>query len=110
MSHYGRTQEVFEVNLPYIAWSTDSVSNYLEDRPYGLLQDEERARDWKATIKMVVELTPLVKQIPLVMPLVLRVPIWLMRWASPELNRVLIMHQVCKHLSFLSRSYKLVLN
>ena len=98
MSQYASTQEIFDANLPYIAWSTDSVSNYLEDKPYGLLRDEQKAKDWKATIKMVVELTPVVKQIPLVMPLVLRVPGWVMRWASPDLNRVLVMHRVCPSL------------
>ena len=98
MSQYASTQEIFDANLPYIAWSTDSVSNYLEDKPYGLLKDEQKAKDWKATIKMVVELTPVVKQIPLVMPLVLRVPGWVMRWVSPDLNRVLVMHKVCPSL------------
>ena len=94
MSQYASAEEVVDANLPYIAWSTDSVSNYLEDEPYGLLKDDEKAKNWKATIKMVVELTPLVKQIPVVMPLVLRVPAWLMRSMSPSLNRVLVMHMV----------------
>ena len=95
MSQYASTQEIFDVHLPIIAWSTDSVSNYLENKPAGLLRDEQKARDWKATIQMVVELTPVVKQFPLVMPLVLRVPVWVMRWVSPDLNRVLVMHKVC---------------
>lgn len=94
MLQYANTQQIFDVNLPYIAWSTDSVSNYLEDKPFGLLRDDEKARDWKATVKTVVELTPLVKQIPLVMPLVLKVPEWVMRRVSADLNRVLVMHKV----------------
>ena len=103
MSQYASTQEVFDASLPFIAWSTDSVTNYLEDKPFGLLAEEQKAKDWKATIKTVVELTPVVKQIPLLMPLVLKVPVWAMRWVSEDLNRVLVMHNVCS-LCFLSRS------
>jgi len=95
MAHYASTQETVSIHLPYIAWSTDSVSNYLEDQPFGLLRDTERAKQWEATIKTVVELTPLVKQFPVVMPLVLRAPGWVMERLSPELNRVLVMHRVC---------------
>ena len=94
MSQYANTQEVFDASLPYIAWSTDSVTNYLEDKPYGLLKDEEAAKNWKATIKTVVELTPVVKQIPAVMLFVLKVPEWAMRLVSKDLNRVLVMHKV----------------
>jgi len=94
MSQYANTQQVFDASLPYIAWSTDSVTNYLEDKPYGLLKDEEAAKNWKATIKTVVELTPVVKQIPAVMLFVLRVPEWAMRRVSKDLNRVLVMHKV----------------
>lgn len=95
MSYYASTQEVIDANLLFIAWSTDSVSCYLENKPAGLLRDEQKARNWKATVGMVVELTPVVKQITLVMPLVLSTPEWLMRQVSPALNRVLVMHKVC---------------
>lgn len=94
MSQYASSGEEFDVNLPYLAWSTDSVSTYLENKPYGLLYDDERAKDWKQTLKTVIELTPIVKQIPLVMPLVLRVPAWLMAIVSRDLNRVLTLHKV----------------
>lgn len=95
MSHYASTQEVLDANLLFIAWSTDSVSYYLENKPAGLLRDEQKSRNWKATVGMVVELTPMVKQFPLVMPLVLSTPEWVMRLVSPAVNRVLVMHKVC---------------
>lgn len=95
MSYYASTQGVLDANLLFIAWSTDSVSNYLENKPVGLLRDEQKARNWKATVEMVIELTPVVKQFPLVMPLVLSIPEWVMRPVSPALNRVLVMHKVC---------------
>lgn len=60
----------------------------------GLLQDDEKARDWERTIKTVVNLTPIVKQFPIVMPLVLRIPEWLMKHVSPDLHRVLVLHKV----------------
>ena len=87
-------KDVFDCNLQFLAWSTDSVNRFLDCSPMGLLHDVGRAIEWKQTIRAVVELTPLVKQFPLVMPMVLHLPQWLVRAFSPDLNRILIMHKV----------------
>ncbi|MCJ1289196.1 hypothetical protein MMC34_000728 [Xylographa carneopallida] len=86
-------KDVFDCNLQFLAWSTDSVNRFLDCSPMGLLHDVGRAIEWKQTIRAVVELTPLVKQFPLVMPMVLHLPQWLVRAFSPDLNRILIMHK-----------------
>ncbi|KAL9100151.1 MAG: hypothetical protein Q9163_004436, partial [Psora crenata] len=93
LDEYEASQEVCLIGLQYLAWSTDSVSRYLEDRPFGLLDNVERAREWDRTLKTVVELTPLVKQFPLFMPLILHLPGWLVEPISPALNLVLRMHR-----------------
>lgn len=101
LDHLVITGETFECSTYFLAWATDSVAKYLENSTYGLLDDGRRRKDWQDTIAEVVELTPLVKQFPSFMPLVLRVPEWLMRIVSPKMNLILLMHKVCSYnLSF----------
>ena len=103
-SGYARTGEEFECSTYFLAWSTDSVSKYLENDTYGLLDDDQRRKNWQRTIEQVVELTPLVKQFPFFMPFVLKVPGWLMQIVSSDLNLVLLMHKVRKILFFPTKS------
>ncbi|MCJ1312339.1 hypothetical protein MMC25_006013 [Agyrium rufum] len=86
-------QDVVDLTRDYLAWSTDSVFNYLDSEPLGLLTDPERAEDWKQTLRAVVELTPLVKQMTWIMPVVLKVKPWVVKLFSPDLARVLVMHR-----------------
>ena len=101
IKRYVNTNEPFDISLPYVAWSNDSVSTYLGDNSAGLLKDVERAQNWKKTLRTVVELTPIIKQVPSIMPLVLHLPAWLVRGVSIDLWRVLILHKV----SSISRRY-----
>ena len=94
LSHYADTGEVFECSTYLLSWATDSVARYLENETYGLLDDDKRRKDWQKTLAKVIELTPIVKQFPFVMPFVLKVPGWLMRIISSEMNLVLLMHKV----------------
>ncbi|KAK3171959.1 hypothetical protein OEA41_004043 [Lepraria neglecta] len=83
----------FECSTYFLSWATDSVANYLENDTYGLLDDEQRRKDWQKTVEKVVELTPLVKQFPFFMPFVLKVPGWIMRIVSSDMNLILLMHK-----------------
>ena len=93
-SRYVTTGEAFECSTYFLSWATDSVANYLENDTYGLLDDEQRRKDWQKTVGKVVELTPLVKQFPFFMPFVLKVPGWIMRIISSDMNLILLMHKV----------------
>ncbi|KAI4257111.1 MAG: hypothetical protein L6R42_005851 [Xanthoria sp. 1 TBL-2021] len=92
-SQFAATSETFECGTYLLSWATDSVSKYLENSSYGLLDDARRRQDWQETVADVIELTPLVKQFPFFMPFVLKVPGWLMQILSPKMNRVLLMHK-----------------
>ena len=93
-SHYADTGEVFECSIYLLSWATDSIARYLENETYGLLDDDERRRDWQKTVAKVTELTPIVKQFPFFMPFVLKVPGWLMQIISSDVSLVLLMHKV----------------
>ncbi len=94
LNRYAKGGEVFECSTYFLSWATDSVAKYLENDTYGLLDDHERRKNWQDTIGKVVELTPVVKQFPLFMPFVLKVPGWVMEIVSPEMNLILLMHKV----------------
>ena len=88
--------EIIDISLLYLAWSARSVSNCLGNQLLGLLEDTQRAIERKQTIRAVVELTPLVKQIPIVMPVILDLPQWLVKVFPPDLGRILALRKVWK--------------
>ena len=94
LSRYANSGEVFECSIYFLCWATDSVSKYLENETYGLLDNEQRGKDWQQTIEKVIELTPLVKQYPFFMPFMLKVPPWVIRLVSSDMNLILLMHKV----------------
>lgn len=100
MRHYVSTGETFAVYLPYLAWSTDSASLYLEGKSAGLLRNEEKAETWKKTLQTVVDLMAFEKQIPSLMPLFFYLPLRLLRLISPSLHNIVAVHRVC--MEFLS--------
>ena len=94
MSRCAENDEVLECSVYFLSWATDSVAKYLENDTYGLLENEQRRKSWHKTVDKVIKLTPVVKQFPFFMPFVLRVPEWIMRTVSQDLNLVLLMHKV----------------
>ena len=103
--HLATTGEIFECSIFFLCWATDSVSKYLENETYGLLDDEQRRKDWQRTINKVVELTPIVKQYPFFMPFLFKVPPWMIRLISSDMDLVLLMHKV-REKHFLSISQR----
>ena len=94
LSRYANTGEAFEISIYFLSWATDSVAKYLENESYGVLDDEQRRKDWKRTISKIVELTPIIKQYPFFMPFMLKVPPRLLGMVSSDLNLVLLMRKV----------------
>jgi len=92
--HFATTGDIFECSIFFLCWATDNVSRYLENETYGLLEDEQRRKNWQRTINKVVELTPIVKQYPFFMPFLFKVPPWIIRLISSDLDLVLLMHKV----------------
>ncbi len=92
--HFATTGEIFECSIFFLGWATDNVSKYLENETYGLLDDDQRRKDWERTIDKVIEMTPIVKQFPFFMPFLFKVPPWSVRLVSSDMDLVLLMHKV----------------
>ncbi|KAL9611916.1 MAG: hypothetical protein Q9167_003469 [Letrouitia subvulpina] len=73
----------------FLAFANDTACAYAFDYSMNLLEEPERALDWKMTIKAIASLTPFIKQFPWIIPIVKRVPGWLRRLLSPKMERLL---------------------
>ena len=71
-------QEKADAGPSFLACSSDSVFQYLEDDSYGLSDNLNRAKVWADTMKTVISKTPLTKQTPYIIPLALDLPVWLL--------------------------------
>lgn len=94
LREFSKTRETFGVLLPYLAWSTDISSLYLEHKRPGLLRDEQQTKAWAQALSSVVELIPFQKQFPLLTPFVFSLPERLIRTVSPTLHRFVEIHKV----------------
>lgn len=87
--------EPVEVHTIFLAFANDTVCSYAFDYTMSLLEDPQRAKDWKATITAIASLTPLIKQFPWLVPLIKRVPLFVLQAVVPRLARLLSLHVVC---------------
>ena len=87
-------QEVVELRGVFVAFTTDTISQYAMGESMGLQRDEEGARRWWATLETTSTMTPLVKQFPSFLALGKAVPIKLIRWLKPEMAGLLEIHEV----------------
>ncbi|KAL8919632.1 MAG: hypothetical protein Q9208_006664 [Pyrenodesmia sp. 3 TL-2023] len=78
-----------DVHALFLAYANDTVCAYSFDYSMNLLDDPEVASNWKMTINAIASLTPLIKQFPWLIPVVRRIPGWLLRSALPKLERLL---------------------
>ncbi|KAL8732133.1 MAG: hypothetical protein Q9181_004048 [Wetmoreana brouardii] len=84
---------VVELRKTYLAMTTDTLSAHTFDRSLDLLKEDQRANEWKRTIKAVAVLTPLIKQFTWIIPLALKLPLGPLRMAVPDLARIVALHR-----------------
>ena len=87
-----------ELRVRFLAFTTDTVTRYALGKSNGLQFDIQRAKDWSATIRAIAAITPLVKQFPWLMDLVMCLPLTVLQVLSPELSRVVQLQYVCQML------------
>ena len=83
-----------EVHTLVLAFANDTICSYAFDYSMKLLEDPQRAHNWRLTISAVAGLTPLVKQFLWIMPVAKKLPIYLSEWVVPRLACVLLLQKV----------------
>jgi len=78
----------------YLAITTDVVYQHVFDKDLKLTGDKQRAHDWKKTIYSVAFLTPLAKQFTWILPLALKLPVFLLQATMPSQGRLVELYRV----------------
>lgn len=85
---------VLELRKTYLALTTDTLCGHTFDNSLDLLKNEQKAIEWKRTIKAVAILTPLIKQFTWIIPLALKIPLRPLRLVVPDLARIVALRRV----------------
>ena len=83
-----------EMHTLFLAFANDTVCSYAFDYSMNLLEDPQRAKDWRKTINAIASLTPLIKQFPWFIRLAKMMPRLLLRVILPRLARLLTLQAV----------------
>ncbi|KAM3072433.1 hypothetical protein ACMFMG_009234 [Clarireedia jacksonii] len=81
--------EVIELKLKFIAYTTDTVCQYVFAEPPSLQKDPEKAKRWQRTIEAVGRMTPLIKQSPWLISAAKKIPLPIIERLLPDLARLL---------------------
>lgn len=87
-------KKIVELKLTFLAFSTDTVCQYVFAEPPSLQKSVEDAKRWHETIEAVGKITPLVKQFPWVIPVAKKLPSTIVDFFLPALGRLLSYHFV----------------
>lgn len=87
---------IAEMRTNYLAFTTDTVTGLCFRRPLGLLEDDEQAVAWRETTAAVASLTPLAKQFRWLVPIALKIPMFILEGLVPSLSRIVKLRHVRK--------------
>ncbi|RAL64506.1 hypothetical protein DID88_001981 [Monilinia fructigena] len=85
-------KKIIELKVTFLAFSTDTVCQYVFAEPPRLQRNPEDAKLWHETIGAVSTLTPLIKQFPWLIPVAKKLPSVMVDFFSPTLGRLLRYH------------------
>lgn len=91
---------VVELRKTYLAMTTDTLADHTFQKPLDLLKSDQKANDWRRTIKAVAVLTPLIKQFTWIIPLALKLPLRPLQMVVPDLARIVALRRVSREISF----------
>ncbi|KAI0544236.1 putative flavonoid 3-hydroxylase [Xylaria curta] len=82
-----------EMRLNYLSFATDTVAHYCTGKTRGLLNDEQHAIAWQQTIVSLTESTLLGRHFPFFVPLILQLPLPLVRVLMAKSARFVSLHR-----------------
>ena len=85
---------VVELRKMFLAITTDTLCSHAFQKSQGLIEEDQKAYEWKRTIKAVAILTPLIKQFTWITPMALKLPLGSLRLVAPDLARIAALHRV----------------
>ncbi|KAL9055449.1 MAG: hypothetical protein Q9162_003547 [Coniocarpon cinnabarinum] len=93
MRNCHHSDQVLNVRVTYLAWSTDSLTSYVFDQSTKLLNDPTKAREWWEMYDKLRTLCPILKQCLWIVPLALKPPVWVVRLILPSLAPLVLIYK-----------------
>lgn len=81
----------------FTSMTGDVISQYAFARPFGFMQSPDFAPHWHQSMMMLSEASHVFKQFEWLEPMVRRIPLSLVKKASPKLSSTLGVQAVCLH-------------
>lgn len=96
-----RLNGVIDIHASLLSFATDVFCVHVLGRPLGrdFLSDVKRQFEWQRTLSTIEELTPLIKQMHFLVPLIDRIPSRVLRTLAPGMARVFAVREVWAHAS-----------
>ena len=89
---YG-AQGYCEFRINFMAYATDVVSEFTLGKPFGLLRDEQRAKEWAITTGCIARMVRVIRHFGWLVPLVKHfMPLRLCRRVFPRLAPIVVLH------------------
>ena len=82
------------IQLSYLSYATDLVALYTLGHSLGLQESEVKAKAWLATVSAVAHCSPMFKQFPSLVQLLLSCPRSIARYIYPAAMPMLELHRV----------------
>ncbi|KAL6866099.1 hypothetical protein ACO1O0_002199 [Amphichorda felina] len=86
-----------ELRMNFLAFTTDTITEYCLEESLRLMESEERAVKWQETISSLANTTPIARNWSWVTPLALKVPVWLLNLINPNLGRIVGLHRTMEN-------------
>jgi hypothetical protein len=94
LEEFCNSKDVLDIGLAFAVFAGDVISEYCFGATFGMLHDPDFAKDWVDEIAAPSELSHLVKQFPLIVPLFRFVPRQIVKKVAPSIHRLYSIQEV----------------
>ncbi|KAG8533995.1 uncharacterized protein KY384_000837 [Bacidia gigantensis] len=88
---------IVNIRREYLAYTTDTICDYVFSETQGLLHDDKKAGEWLKTLDSIILAIPIVKQFPWLNPLIMRLPLRPLQVLVPDAARLLKLDRDLHH-------------
>ena len=85
---------IAEMRKNFLAMTTDTICGHAFETSLDLQKDDNATLEWQKAMRSTAILTPLQKRFTWMVPIALKLPLWVLRTTVPDIARLVAFHQV----------------
>jgi hypothetical protein len=85
---------IAEMRKTFLAMATDTICGHAFETSLDWLKDENATLEWQKTMRATAILIPLQKQFMWMVPIALKLPLWVLRTTVPDIARLVTFRRV----------------